>query len=139
MKTKTFKNKILVRVDKGEELVESLTKIVKDNKIKLATISGIGATDKVKVGLFNVETKEYYSNELTGNYEINPLYGNITTQDGETYLHLHINVADENHNSFGGHLNHAHISATFEGVIDIIDGEVDRKFDEEVGLNLLEM
>jgi hypothetical protein len=139
MKTKTFKNKILVRVDKGEELVESLTKIVKDNKIKLGTISGIGATDKVKVGLFNVETKEYYSNELTGNYEINPLYGNITTQDGETYLHLHINVADENHNSFGGHLNHAHISATFEGVIDIIDGEVDRKFDEEVGLNLLEM
>ena len=139
MKIKKFDNKIVVRVDKGEELVDSLTKIVEENNIKLGSISGLGATDRVKVGLFDVETKEYFSNELTGNYEINPLYGNITTMNGKTYLHLHINLADENHNSFGGHLNHAYISATFEGIIDIIDGEVDRKFDEEVGLNLLEM
>ena len=139
MKTKKFNDKILVRIDKGEEIVEELTKIVKENKITLGTITGLGATDKVKVGLFDVETKEYHATELTGNYEINPLYGIITTMDGETYLHLHINVADEKHQSFGGHLNHAYVSATFEGVIDIIEGEVDRKFDEEIGLNLLEM
>lgn len=37
---------------------------------------------------------------------------------------------------FGGHLNEATVSATCEMVIQIIDGKVDRYFDEEIGLNL---
>ena len=139
MKTKKINNKIVVRIDKGEEIVETLTKICKENNITLGSILGLGATNKAKVGLFDVKTKEYHATELTGNYEINPLYGNITTMDGETYLHLHINIADKKHQSFGGHLNYAYVSATFEGIIDVIDWEVDRKFDEEIGLNLLEM
>ena len=139
MISKKFGNKLVIRIDKGEELVESITKICKDNDIRLGSISGIGATNKVKVGLFDVDSKEYHSKELVGNYEIAPLSGNISTMKGETYLHLHINLCDSNHNSFGGHLNHAIISATFEGIIDIIEGEVDREFNEEVGLNLIKI
>ncbi len=48
--------------------------------------------------------------------------------NGETYLHLHINIADTKQNTFGGHLTSAVVSATLEVIIDVIDGEVDRKF-----------
>ncbi len=138
MIAKKFNNKIIVRIDKGEEIVESLKKVCKANNITLGLISGIGATDKVKIGLFDVSTKKYHSKELIGNYEIAPLSGNVSTMNNDIYLHLHINLCDSNHNSFGGHLNFAIVSATFECIIDIIDGKIDRKFSEDIGLNLID-
>jgi predicted DNA-binding protein with PD1-like motif len=137
MKIKKFGKKIIVRIDKGEEIVDSLTRICKENNIKLGTITGIGATNKVKVGLFDPKTKEYHATQLTDDYEIAPLTGNISTMEGNTYLHLHINLCDKNHGSFGGHLNSAIVSATCECVIDAVDGEIDREFNEEIGLNLI--
>jgi len=57
--------------------------------------------------------------------------------DGEVYLHLHITLADSTYNAFGGHLNSAVIGGVGEFIIEEIDGEVKRGFNEEVGLNLL--
>jgi len=57
--------------------------------------------------------------------------------DGEVYLHLHINLADSTYNTFGGHLNFAVIGGVGEFIIEEVDGEVERGFNEEVGLNLL--
>jgi hypothetical protein len=137
MEFKKFENKFLIRIDKGEEIVETLKKFCRDNEILLGSITGLGATNRVKVGLYDVDKKEYFSKELVGNYEIAPLYGNISTMNKETYLHLHINLCDSNYNSFGGHLNYAIVSATFEGIIEKIDGKVDRELDKEIGLNLI--
>lgn len=137
MESKKFNNKYIVRLDKGEEIVEALKKFCKDNNIRLGSITGIGATNKVTIGLFETKTKKYISKELKGDYEIASLIGNITTMNEETYLHLHINIGDKNQNPFSGHLNSAIVSATFEAVIDAIDDLIDRKFNEEIGLNLL--
>ena len=56
--------------------------------------------------------------------------------DGEYYSHIHFSAGNENGEVFGGHLNKAVVSATCEMIINIIDGVVDRKFDEDIGLNL---
>ena len=136
MEYKKFNNKYIVRIDKGEEIIEKLTELCEKENIKLGTIHGLGATNKVKIGLFKTESKKYKDRELTGDYEITPLYGNISTMEGKPYLHCHINLSDEKHNSFGGHLNCAIVSATFEAVVEKIDGQLERKFNEEVGLNL---
>lgn len=47
-------------------------------------------------------------------------------------------AGDENGNAIGGHLNSATVSATCEMIITVIDGTVDRYFDEEIGLNLFQ-
>lgn len=136
MEFKKFDSKYVIRLEKGEEIVESIKKLCEKEDIKLGTISGIGATNRAVIGLFETNTKEYHSKELTGDMEITSLVGNISQMNGEVYLHIHINLANEENKVFGGHLTSAIISATGEIVIDIIEGVVDRKFDEEVGLNL---
>ena len=54
----------------------------------------------------------------------------------ETYLHFHINLCDETMNVFGGHLNECIIGATCELVLTRLDGDVNREFNQEIGLNL---
>jgi len=132
-----IKNKVIVRIDKGEEIVDSLKKICNKLGITLGTITGIGATDKITIGLYDTKTKKYVSTNLLGDYEIAPLYGNISLKIDKVYLHLHVNICNREHNSFGGHLNSAIVSATFEAVIDIINGNIDRITEKESGLNLL--
>lgn len=136
---KQFHNKVIVRIDKGEELIDCLKTICKTLDIKLGSIIGIGATDKITVGLMNTKTKKYQSKEFTGDHEITSLVGNITTLNGEVYLHLHVTICNVEHKALGGHLTSAVISATFEGIIDIIDGQINREYNDEVGLNLLSL
>ena len=113
--------------------------ICKKLDIKLGSIVGIGATDKVTIGLLNTKTKKYQSKEFTGDHEIASLVGNITMMNGEVYLHLHVTMCNVEHKALGGHLTSAVISATFEGIIDIIDGQVTREYNDDVGLNLLSL
>jgi len=138
MEYRKFDDKYLVRLDKGEDVVESIKTLCRENKIKLGTVCGIGAVNKAVVGLFETGTKRYHSKELTGDMEITSLTGNISEMDGEVYLHLHVTLADETCHVYGGHLNSATISATGEIIIDVIDGSVGRQFSTEIGLNLFE-
>lgn len=139
MDAKRFGTKILIRCDKGDEIVESIKKVCLDNKVKLAAVTGIGAVNKVIIGLFDPVEKKYHSAEIDKTAEITGLNGNISTMNGDIYLHVHITLSDSTYNAFGGHLNYARVSCTAEIVIDIIDGEVDRYFNKEIGLNLIEL
>lgn len=137
MEYRKFKDTIIARIDKGEEILDSLKEIALKEKIRLADISALGAVREFTVGVFKTEEKQYHANEFFGDFEIVSLTGTITSMNGEFYSHVHMSAGNEKGEVFGGHLNRAVVSATCELVIRIIDGEVDRCFDEHVGLNLL--
>ena len=136
MDYRRFNNIIVARIDKGEEILEKVKEIALKENIKLANLNALGATNDFTVGVLNVENKQYVSNNFHGNYEIVSLTGTINTKDGEFYTHLHMSAGNDKGEVFGGHLNRAVVSVTCEKVINIIDGTVDRYFDEETGLNL---
>ena len=138
MEYRKFGNTIFARIDRGEEILEKLKEISVKENIKLAHVSALGATNDFTVGVFNVDEKKYYSNSFSGNFEIVSLTGTVTTMNGEFYAHLHMSDGNDKGEVFGGHLNRARISATCEMVITVADGTVERKFDEDVGLNLFD-
>jgi uncharacterized protein len=129
---------IIARLDKGEEIVETLKVIAQKEHVNLAMIQGLGAVCEIVVGVFDVMAKKYKANQFTGNFEIVSLTGTIDSMQGNYYSHFHISVGDELGHVFGGHLNRAVISATGEVIITLMKGETDRKYSETIGLNLLE-
>ena len=136
MKYRKFDNIIIARIDKGEEILEQLKVIAINENIKLASINALGAINDFTVGVYKTDEKKYYSNSFKGYYEITSLTGTINTMDGEYYAHLHMSAGNEKGEVFGGHLNRAVVSATCEMVITVIDGKVDRVYDEDTGLNV---
>ncbi len=137
MDYRRFGNTIIARIDKNEEILEKLKAISEKENIKLASVSALGAVNDFTAGVFDTENKVYHSNRFEGPFEIVSLTGTVTTKDGEFYAHLHMSAGDRNGKVHGGHLNSANVSATCEMVISIIDGNVERLFNEDVGLNLL--
>ncbi len=138
MDYRRFDNTIVVRMDRGEEILEQVKEIALKENIKLAHVQALGAVNAFTVGVFLTDEKRYQANEFEGSFEIVSLTGTINTMNGQFYCHLHMSAGNENGEVFGGHLNRAMISATCEMIIQIIDGCVDRKLDEDTGLNLFE-
>ena len=139
MDYRRFGDKIVARLDRGEEIHEQLEKIALREGVRLAEVSALGAVDDFTVGVYKVAEKQYFANSFQGPFEIVSLTGTISTKDGAYYAHLHMSAGNEKGEVFGGHLNRARVSATCETVTSISDGTVERRFDAEIGLNLFEM
>jgi len=136
MEYKRFGDKIVLRLDKGDEITESVISVAQKEGVSLAEISGIGATDDFTVGVFDMAKSVYDSFSYNGNHEITSLTGNITEMNGKTYQHIHITCAGKN-GFVGGHLLRAKISLTAEIFINILSGKIDRRKDENLKINTL--
>ena len=139
MEYRSFPQGYVLRLDPGEEVVSSLTKLVEEQGVTLASVSALGAARDVTIGIFDTQKKEYHSHRYQGEYEISALVGNVTRMEGAPYLHLHITIGNpmtgEVH---AGHLSSCIISATLELFLQVWEGQAGRKFSDSVGLNLLE-
>mgnify|MGYP000755209511 CR=1 FL=1 len=136
MDYKRFDDTILVRMDRGEEILEQVKAVALKEQVTLASVQALGAINDFTVGVYNVAEKKYYANDFKGSFEIVSLTGTIDTMNGEFYTHLHLSAGNDRGEVFGGHLNRAIISATAEIQIQVIDGEIGREFSQEIGLNL---
>ncbi|MBU0459098.1 DNA-binding protein [Patescibacteria group bacterium] len=129
----------VLRLETGEELVETLTKFLAENSIYSGIISGIGAASDITLNYFNMETKEYEDRTFPDDYEILSLTGNISLKDDIPFAHLHITLGTKDFVCIGGHLKSAKVSATCEVVIRKLEAKLDRRLDERTGLYLLDL
>ena len=137
MEYRRFGDTYLIRIDKGEEVLDRLAAFAAKEGVRLAAVSALGATDDFTVGVFDLEEKRYHPCSFTGNHEIVSLTGTVTEKDGGPYLHLHMSAGGPDGRVVGGHLTKAVISATCEMTVTVLPGAVDREFDEDLGINLI--
>ena len=137
MNYKKYGNKYLIRLDRGNEIIESIKSICKKENIKGAKVSGIGATNEVVIGIYELENKKYHEKEFKEDFEITSLIGNVAIYKDELIPHLHINLGDKNYNVKGGHLQSAIISVTGEIFLEPIEVNLEKEIDEYTGIKIL--
>lgn len=138
--TRTAKQKdfYLVVLDKGEEIIETLTSFAAREKIEGAAVLGIGGVTDVTLGFFDRAKKEYLKKTLTGFYELTSLVGNISMLSSKQFCHLHAVVSGADMTPFSGHLFKATVSLTAEIFIRPLT-KIEREFNAEIGLNLIHL
>ena len=139
MKWKKLESGFILRLERGEEVLTTLTDFVEQQHIQSGTIQGLGAIKDLVLGIFDPEMKEYVKQTFNEDLELGNLTGNISSLDGKPVLHCHVTVAGTDLKAYTGHLFSAIVSVTGEFFIRPFPEQITRALDEEVGLNLLDI
>ncbi|MFC1679586.1 PPC domain-containing DNA-binding protein [Elusimicrobiota bacterium] len=139
MRFKREGTRYFVRLERGEEVVESLVKFAKDENIASGSFTAIGAVDDPVLGYYDLPNKTYLKKELPGEYEVAGLTGDFTELDGEPMAHIHAVLSDAGCRTLGGHVFKATVSLTLEVAVQAYPFKMKRKPDEVTGLKLIEM
>jgi uncharacterized protein len=130
----------LVRLEKGEKLIESLTALVKKEKIPSCWINAVGAVSSAQLGFYHLDKKEYEWHLFYELMEITGLQGNITFNAKEPVFHIHGTFSKQDMSAIGGHVKELTIAGTCEILLHRWYGkELTRTKSEEIGLNLLDL
>lgn len=142
MKFVQIHNGFFLVLDRGEEVISTLTRFGEVEGVHWGVFDAIGMLKDVEIGYYNLEDQEYVFREEEGPFEVASLKGNIAEVEGEMPLvHAHAALArcDESLETIGGHLRSARVAATLEIIVWLVTQPLIRTLDEETGLNLIRL
>jgi predicted DNA-binding protein with PD1-like motif len=128
-------DRIVVRLDPGDEVLEELSRLRDEHGIDSGFFMGIGAVDRVTLGHYDVSTEEYTERTFEGQFEVMNFKGNI----GPDKIHAHITVGDDTYRARGGHCSGARVSGTFEIIVLTTDVPLEHRRDERTGLDVFDI
>ncbi|GAA2037427.1 DNA-binding protein [Agromyces tropicus] len=127
----------LLVMDKGDEAVAEIVRFAASRRIFGASVSAIGAASSVRLAYFDPESNEYLEQDFDEQLEICSALGDLTEDDGEPALHLHITLARRDYAVIGGHLMALEAFPTMEVVVTETPAHLRKRFDRGTGLALI--
>lgn len=137
MDYRKFGTDYVIRLDPGDEILESLMTFAENEKVHLGSVSGLGASTLFDVSVYDLGEKKYYPVHCGVQSEITSLFGTITEKDGKPYFHVHMQAMTKDGRAVGGHLLKCVINATCEMFVHVLDGHVDRAVSGQTGLTVM--
>lgn len=127
----------LVRLERGEEAIDSLKRFADSRRIGFAAIRAIGTFDRVILGYYDVEARAYKNRSVDKPVEVLNMTGNIARdQDGTRIVHAHVTIGCADYTTLGGHVVEAVVGPTLEIIIETAPATIRRRRDSETGLQL---
>jgi predicted DNA-binding protein with PD1-like motif len=108
-------DQILVRLDQGDLLVESLKQTAESLALPSAVIvSGVGMLSSIELGFFDQAEDDYLRTQFNGIFDLNSIAGNIVRGDESLIPHVHAIFNSPSHSVLGGHVMEATCHITME-------------------------
>ena len=129
----------LIRLEKGEEVIDSITKFCEKLNISNASFIGLGSVENPVLAHYNVNIKKYSEKELKGIFELTNITGNVAVFEKKPLVHSHVTLSNEKMQAWGGHLVKGAVSATVEVILQVLDAACEKKQDDAIGLKLWDL
>lgn len=133
------KEPFIIRLDRGENVVQSLTQFCEENNIMNATFTGIGAVEHLTCGYYALHEKKYHFTDYDELIEVVSLTGNVMVRDGKPFIHVHGVFTDTKNVAFGGHIVEMRVGVVLEVVLTPLQSTLERKLDDCIGLALIDI
>ena len=126
--------------DTGDEPVSLITRFARENRIKAARLSAIGAFSDVVLGYFDWQKKDYERIAVREQVEVLSLLGDIALgEDRAPQLHAHVVLGKRDATAHGGHLLEGHVRPTLEVMLIESPASLQKIHDRDTGLALIQV
>lgn len=131
----------LIRLNKGDLLVESLTKLAHEVlQGKSVWLGGLGGAQWAELGFYNLPEQTYTWRRFDQLMEITSLQGNLAWEAGNPVWHMHGTFGAADFTAIAGHVKELCVAGTCELLLHTVYGEpLARAKDDAVGLSLLQL
>ncbi|MDR5656966.1 DNA-binding protein [Halodesulfurarchaeum sp. HSR-GB] len=126
---------IVVLLEPGDEVLESLATVREAADVTGGFFTGIGAVDRATLGHYDTDTQEYTEETFEGQFEVTAFSGNV----GPDKIHAHIQLAKRDFSTIGGHCSGARVSGTFEILLVPSGTTLEHELDERTGLDVFDL
>ncbi len=127
----------IVRLDRNEELLTSLTEYIAQSDITSGFFSAIGSATEAILSYYNLKSKAFEDHTISEDLEIISITGNISSLNNLPVIHAHGVLSKKDLSTLGGHIKKLVISATCEINLYKLHIPMKRQMDQETKLNLL--
>ena len=141
MKSKTDGKTHVVVLERGENVIETITKYCAEKGIASGVFTGIGAVERVKIGYYDLGKREYFFRDEQGVFEVASMNGNVALVEGKPFIHAHavLSRCDETLECIGAHIKEAFVAVTLEVFLTQLNISLGRELNDSIGLKLLKI
>jgi len=107
-------NNYLLVLKRGQPLIASLTAFMQKEKLPGASLSGIGAVEKIEIAYYDLVGKKYKYKKFEPSMEVLALTGNVGYFENKPIVHAHIALGGPDFMVHGGHVKEAEVSLILE-------------------------
>ena len=122
--------------EQGDEVMSGLKEFARQENIRAARFTAIGAFASATLAYFDWEKKEYVDIPVPAQVEVLVLAGDIAWKGNEPVPHVHCVLGQRDGSTIGGHLRRAIVRPTLELMLTSA-GALERRHDEKSGLALI--
>ena len=127
----------VIRLDRGEEIMSSLTRLLEEQDIRSGSIVGISAVEDTILGFYDAQSAEYLRKEFPQEAELVVFAGNVSMVEGAPFVHAHAVISDASFQALSGHFFSGVIAVTGEFQLRANAVAVRRELDTHIGLKLM--